>query len=74
MLSLLQRSASEQSPIDIIYMDSNQKCTKRTIIVKEQKFDYVVAYCFLRKRVRTFRVQNILAISKKSPKTTSYIS
>ena len=60
MKHILKRSLEENRAIEIIYM-SHQQFTKRRILVKHMKGEYVVAYCFLRKDIRTFRNQSILA-------------
>ncbi|NQD68265.1 hypothetical protein HP456_20360 [Bacillus haikouensis] len=61
MNKLLIRSLNEQFPIEIIYMAPHQQLTKRKIIVKRVNLDSIVSYCFLRKQLRTFRVEHILA-------------
>jgi predicted DNA-binding transcriptional regulator YafY len=59
---LFIRSLTEQSPIEIIYMAQHKQSTKRKIIVKKMNLDSIVAYCFLRKQFRTFRIEYILAV------------
>ncbi len=61
MNKLFTRSLTEQLPIEIIYIASTNKPTKRKIIIKKMNLDTVVAYCFLRKQFRTFRIECILA-------------
>ncbi|XXM73841.1 hypothetical protein ACQ0QQ_08135 [Lysinibacillus sphaericus] len=61
MNKLLNRSLTEQSPVEIIYMADPDKTTKRKVIIKKVNVDSVTAYCFLRKQLRTFRVDCILA-------------
>ena len=73
MRNLLKRSLEENRAIEIIYM-SHQQFTKRRILVKHLKGDYIVAYCFLRKDIRTFRVQSILAASPVVPRQNRIIS
>ncbi|WP_064092297.1 WYL domain-containing protein [Rossellomorea aquimaris] len=60
MIHTLKRSLEEKRAIEIIYM-SHQQFSKRRILVKHLKGEYVVGYCFLRKDIRTFRIQSILA-------------
>jgi predicted DNA-binding transcriptional regulator YafY len=62
MNKLLIRSLTEESPIEIIYMAQHNQSTKRKIIVKKINLDSIVAYCFLRKQLRTFRIEHILAV------------
>ncbi|MGR3763587.1 hypothetical protein [Rossellomorea sp. NS-SX7] len=61
MNKLFIRSLTEQIPIEIIYMAEHHNPTKRKIIIKKMNLDTVVAYCFLRKQFRTFRIECILA-------------
>ncbi|OIU72470.1 hypothetical protein [Rossellomorea aquimaris] len=61
MNKLLIRSLTEQSPVEIIYMADPDKTTKRKVIIKKVNVDSVTAYCFLRKQLRTFRIDCILA-------------
>jgi predicted DNA-binding transcriptional regulator YafY len=59
---LFIRSLTEQSPIEIIYLAQHNQSTKRKIIVKKINLDSIVAYCYLRKQFRTFRIEHILAV------------
>jgi predicted DNA-binding transcriptional regulator YafY len=61
MNKLLRRSLNEHFPIEIIYIAQHNQLTKRKIIVKRVNPDSIVAYCFLRQQLRTFRVEHILA-------------
>jgi predicted DNA-binding transcriptional regulator YafY len=62
MNNLLNRSLKEQSPLEIIYMAVPDRTTKRKVIIKKVNVDSVTAYCFLRKQLRTFRIDCILAV------------
>ncbi|SET17465.1 hypothetical protein SAMN05216389_106169 [Oceanobacillus limi] len=55
------QSKELKKKIMIFYMDRNQKITQRIIRVVELKEDHVVAFCYYRKKVRTFRTDNILS-------------
>jgi predicted DNA-binding transcriptional regulator YafY len=61
MNKLLRRSLTEQTPIEIIYMTAHCNTTKRKVIIKKVNMDSVTTYCFLRKKLRTFRLDCILA-------------
>lgn len=47
--------------IDLIYVDQNEKLTRRRIRPLSVKDGKVLAYCFLRHSRRIFRLDNILS-------------
>ncbi|MCR8849095.1 WYL domain-containing protein [Rossellomorea sp. SC111] len=63
MMRMIKKSLVDRSPIEIIYMTSEQKCSKRRILVKKVEKEYILAYCYFRKDIRTFRIHDILAAS-----------
>lgn len=48
----------------IFYMDSCNNVTQRMIRIINKKDDAIVAYCYYRKGVRTFKLSNILSDEK----------
>ncbi|MBM7586568.1 putative DNA-binding transcriptional regulator YafY [Bacillus pakistanensis] len=65
MRSKLIRFQLEQSPVEMIYLSEKGICTKRTIIIKELNVKTLRAYCYYRRNIRTFKLDQILAIEKK---------
>ncbi|KOA19674.1 hypothetical protein CLHOM_17630 [Clostridium homopropionicum DSM 5847] len=57
---VLKASLEEQRIIIILYLKGNE-ITQRTIKVLKITDDDVQAYCFLRKQIRRFKKNNILA-------------
>ncbi len=57
---ILKKSLDEDKIIKIIYI-KEQEITERNIKVKEIYFDKIKAYCYLRKEVRYFKIDNILS-------------
>jgi len=57
---ILKKSLDEDKIIKIIYI-KEQEITERNIRVKEIYFDKIKAYCYLRKEVRYFKIENILS-------------
>jgi predicted DNA-binding transcriptional regulator YafY len=55
----IRESLENHIPINIIYM-SNDKITQRTIKVLRIEKDTIMAYCYLRKAKRLFKLENIL--------------
>ncbi|KGP71192.1 hypothetical protein [Pontibacillus yanchengensis] len=47
--------------VEIVYLAHNGTFTKRKIKISSWDEQYVFAYCFLRKQMRTFDKENILA-------------
>ncbi|MFD2045414.1 hypothetical protein ACFSTA_17150 [Ornithinibacillus salinisoli] len=62
MNSWFLRSKDQKMKIMIFYMDRNNRVTQRIIRVVEIKEDSIVAFCFFRKKVRTFKLSNILSV------------
>ncbi|MYL32826.1 hypothetical protein GLW08_00140 [Pontibacillus yanchengensis] len=48
--------------VEIVYLAHNGTFTKRKIKISSWNDQYVFAYCFLRKQMRTFVKENILAV------------
>jgi predicted DNA-binding transcriptional regulator YafY len=62
MEGIFLRSIEENIPLEMIYLSDDNQLSQRKLIVKEVNEEYIRAYCLLRKRIRTFRRQNILSI------------
>lgn len=50
--------------IEVIYLDSEGKLTQRHIRVIAQRENKLLAYCFSKKKIRSFHTANILATKK----------
>lgn len=69
MKYLLLRSLQRREKIVLFYMDEKRNVTQRLVHVIKINDNKIVAYCFLRKQVRTFRIDHILsagAVSRRS--------
>lgn len=55
MKTLFLNSIEIKEKIVIFYMDSNNKVTQRYIRVLQVHDNYILAYCYYREKVRTFR-------------------
>ncbi len=71
MLRLFKNSLDNKQKIIIFYMDNNNQVTERYIRVIEIKEKSILAYCFYRKQVRTFNIENILSAGKVRKKVVS---
>ncbi|MBV7321619.1 hypothetical protein [Bacillus halotolerans] len=63
MESILKRSLTEKTALDMIYMRNDALITKRSIIVRQINQSYIRAYCFTSRQTKTFTIENILAVS-----------
>ncbi|WP_042150073.1 hypothetical protein [Paucisalibacillus sp. EB02] len=61
MKSIFQHSIETNQKIVIFYIDSSNNLTQRIIRVIKMNEDLLVAYCYWRKKVRTFKIENILS-------------
>ena len=57
---IINKSLNENIIIQIIYI-KNDLITERNIKVKEIYLDKIKAYCYLRKEIRYFKIENILS-------------
>src|SRR5690625_799925 len=58
---ILNRSLQHNEKIMIFYMDSASNVTQRYIRAIRINDESIVAYCYWRKKVRTFKLDNILS-------------
>jgi predicted DNA-binding transcriptional regulator YafY len=61
MRNILFRAVEEQQLVQIIYLDANEKITQRIVRPFEVTETQMKGFCFLRKQVRLFRLDQILA-------------
>jgi len=67
MQLLINKSLTEQIPLEMIYLSEKQQFTQRRIVVKQLNGEYIRAYCFLRGQTRVFKRNNILSIMPVRP-------
>lgn len=63
MKGLLIRSIETGEKLEMIYQSNKGDLTQRVIKVEKVGEDSFRAYCFTRKKVRTFKLSNILSIA-----------
>ena len=63
MESLLNRSIEQKQKLEMIYLASNGELSQRIFRVIEVKEDGILAYCYSRRQVRTFKKENILSLN-----------
>jgi len=62
MKGLLERACKERFAVEIIYIDKENKFSKRRILVKAINEKFIRAYCLTRKQARIFKINTILAV------------
>ncbi|AXI08306.1 hypothetical protein CV093_05150 [Oceanobacillus sp. 143] len=61
MKGLILRSMENKEKIVIFYIDQNNSVTKRIVKVVSTNGKLIAAYCYWRKQIRTFKLENILS-------------
>ncbi|WP_339233766.1 hypothetical protein [Oceanobacillus sp. FSL W7-1281] len=61
MIGFLTSAMNGKEKIMIYYMDHNNNVTQRIIRVVGIDNEKVLAYCYYRKQVRSFKLENILS-------------
>jgi len=61
MNGILIRGMENQQPIELIYMGADGKLSQRIIRVLSITDTHVKAYCYSKRKLRTFRKENILS-------------
>lgn len=64
MVGFLSSAMNEKEKIMIYYMDHDNNVTQRIIRVVEVDNKRVLAYCYYRKQVRSFKIENILSCGR----------
>lgn len=57
------RAINNRQRLKMIYMDGVGRCTHRVIIPIKMNDDLVLAYCYTKRQVRTFKLDSVLSIS-----------
>ncbi|KZZ85227.1 MULTISPECIES: hypothetical protein [Bacillaceae] len=60
---LFRESMDHQKPIQVIYLSKKGEISQRNIIIMKKTATSIIARCLLRGKMRTFRVDQILAAS-----------
>ncbi|CAM4028021.1 WYL domain-containing protein [Lederbergia lenta] len=62
MDGLLRRAVGTQDKIEMIYLSNDGTVSQRTIKVLKVTNESIKAYCYYRKKFRTFKLTNILSV------------
>ncbi|APH05523.1 hypothetical protein [Bacillus weihaiensis] len=61
MKLFLTQSLDQNKPIVIIYMSNDGDISQRKVLVKRIGNKHFIAYCYLKKQIRTFTLENTLS-------------
>ncbi|GAB2555982.1 hypothetical protein [Gracilibacillus alcaliphilus] len=61
MMGLLTNSLEKKGKIMIYYMDNQNIVTQRIVRVIKVEDNRLIAYCYYRQQVRSFKIDNILS-------------
>ncbi|WP_163529900.1 hypothetical protein [Halobacillus ihumii] len=63
MKGLLIRAIEQKQKLEMIYLDADGHMSQRTIRVLEAREEDILAYCYSRRKVRTFKKARILSLT-----------
>ena len=62
MIGLMERAAINKQRLEMVYISSRGDMSQRMIRVLEVREDTILAFCLVRRKVRTFKRENILSV------------
>ncbi|TGB04675.1 hypothetical protein [Halobacillus salinus] len=62
MDGIISRATVSKQPLEMIYLDSKGNMSQRQVRVVKVNGNQVLAYCYARKQVRSFKLSNILSV------------
>ncbi len=67
-MRILERAAMSKENVEIIYLSANRQLSQRIIKVLSISKNAMYAYCYQRKSIRTFKIENVLSAVPVLPK------
>ena len=62
MNGLMERAVISKQRLEMVYISSEGDMSQRMVRVLEVREDTILAFCFARRKVRTFKRDNILSV------------
>jgi predicted DNA-binding transcriptional regulator YafY len=62
MYKNIKKHLKHQENVEMIYVSGENKITKRIVRILNVNEQEIIGYCYLRRNVRTFKVERILAV------------
>ncbi len=72
MIDCINKAVQTRSKVDIIYLSQSHFISKRTIQIISYTDEHIIAFCYMRRQLRTFKITNILAIEQSKQKMEAY--
>ncbi|HLR71313.1 MAG TPA: hypothetical protein VK085_07755 [Pseudogracilibacillus sp.] len=73
MIGCLKKSVQTGRKITIIYLSESGSISKRIIQVISYRDEHIIAFCYVRNQLRTFKIGNILAVEQSEQKMEAYV-
>lgn len=74
MMCCIKKAVQTGRKVDIIYLAESGSVSKRTIRIISYTDDHIIAFCYMRNQMRTFKNVNILAMEQSQQKLEGYAS
>ncbi|MFA8438807.1 hypothetical protein [Pueribacillus sp. YX66] len=50
--------------VELIYIDRHERLSQRKVFILSERNDSLLAYCYTKRRIRSFLLNNILGVRK----------
>ncbi|UOQ91476.1 hypothetical protein MUO14_12865 [Halobacillus shinanisalinarum] len=68
MECFITRSYEEQKKLEMIYLANDEQLSQRVIRVLAIQDNLILAYCYSRNQIRTFKKKNVMSVYPYKPK------
>ncbi|MFZ3578758.1 hypothetical protein [Virgibacillus sp. DJP39] len=62
MKNMIIRSIQKKEKIEMIYLSNDNQVSQRVIRVLKINDEMIMAYCYTKRTIRTFKLENILSV------------
>jgi len=73
MIGYLQKSVQTGRKMTIIYLSGSGSISKRVVQVISYTNEHMIAFCYMRNQIRTFKTANILAVEQNQHKLEVFV-
>lgn len=64
MKNMIMRSIQNKEKLEMIYLSSDNRVSQRVVRVLKLNDDMIMAYCYTKRTIRTFKLENILSVGQ----------
>lgn len=72
MIGCIKKAIQTGRKVNIIYLTQSGSISKRIIQVISYRDEHIIAFCYMRNQLRTFKIANILAVEQSEQKMEVY--